>query len=196
MKVTKQQKIASGILAAAVLAFVVDRVAFSDGPATASAVPAATVLTGTATPSVRSAAVSKGSDVTGVGLTAAMARRLSVVAGNEGIEQGSCADGFCPPAEWFAPSADAAGVGQRVRITTAADRAAAFKATHKLTAVLRTDRRPNEGLAVIQGRPMRIGQTMDGFTLTSVHDRSAVLADSRGLTVELELPRPGAAIGE
>lgn len=197
MKVTKQQKIALGVLAAAAMAFVVDRVAFSDSTSTASATPAAVVQTGTAMPNITRAPAPRNAEgSTSVGLTAAMARRLAEVASHEGIEQGSCSDGFCPPAEWFAPNADPSGGVQRVRITTAADRAAAFKLTHKLTAVLRTDRRPNEGLAVIQGRPMRIGQTIDGFTLTSVQDRIAVLTDPRGLTVELELPRPGVAILE
>ena len=194
MKWTKQQKIACGILALAAGAFVVDRTVLSADSTDGAAAAAPGAVSG---PSVRQVAAAARRDAVNEQPPPALARRLVAVAAAEGVADGDCPDGFRPPAEWF-PAATvgaspAAPAAPEFRGPTAAERAAAFTSKHKLTAVMRSVRRPELGVAVIDKRTLRVGQAIDGFTLAAVHDRHVVLTDGQGATASLELPRPDVA---
>lgn len=64
----------------------------------------------------------------------------------------------------------------------------AFQQQHKLSSVMTGG---DIGVAMINGKPVRIGQTIEGYRLISVDDRSAVFR-AGDQTVRLVLPRQSA----
>lgn len=65
-------------------------------------------------------------------------------------------------------------------------RAENFAAMHRLTAVMSG---PSGDLAVIGGQTIRLGQSLDGFTLVAVDSRSAIFREG-DVEVTLTLPEP------
>lgn len=91
-------------------------------------------------------------------------------------------DAFSLPAKWMSEAKAATSAPAR-------DLAADFHQHHKLNAVLRGE---EGGVAIIDGKALRVGQTIDGFTVRSIGQRAVSLA-GEGTTVEVRLARPLAA---
>ncbi|MDB5294326.1 MAG: hypothetical protein JWO31_309, partial [Phycisphaerales bacterium] len=127
-------------------------------------------------------------------------RQLSRATADGGLDPERCPDGFRPPAGWFPePVAPAAVIPVNAAVAAPAptsDRAAAFRAGYRVTAVLRTGPRPDQGLAVLAGAAggqtvtVRVGQSVGGFVLRAVHERSVTLVNG-GDSVDLALPTAG-----
>ncbi len=104
-----------------------------------------------------------------------MAERLNTIWPAAGTDFTQMRDPFSLPASW---SDNGDGSGR-----AGADAAATFLGTHKLTAVVIDGR---ESYAVLDDRFLVPGQSVDGFVLVSVGDRSAVFErDGRQITLEL-----------
>jgi hypothetical protein len=72
--------------------------------------------------------------------------------------------------------------------TPVRDEAGEFQA-HKLQAVMK---RTNGGIAIVDKKTVRVGQTFEGFRLVAVKDRSAIFRRGE-LRVELKLPEEAMA---
>jgi hypothetical protein len=95
-------------------------------------------------------------------------------------------DAFAMPAPWaaelraeVATSKPAAPVGE------------AFRTRHRLTAVMVDSA---GGQAIVDGRCLKVGQSLDGFVLSSVQMRAVVFTNDEG-SVELRLPEFSPAEG-
>lgn len=214
MKWTNRQKLAGGVLLAAVAAFTADRLTAA-GAANASAGSVAIVAAGAddrtpaadrpttaganavaprAIPATAKSGTAAAPSTGGTSVpassaaTAQLARWLDRVAATEGLEPGLTADAFRPPEAWFPV------VTKNGEVKAAAeDRVGPFKARHKLTAVMRGGPKGERGVAILGGggggMAVRVGQAVDGFVLTAVGDSTAVFT-AGGDAVELTLDRP------
>jgi hypothetical protein len=107
----------------------------------------------------------------------AIAERLQGLAQKHRLQLSEIDDGFDRPSSWKQQE-------QTVRELKASQaRANDFRTKHHLAAVLTAER---QGLAVLEGKPIRIGQTIDGFTLVAVAHHSAVF-EANGIRVELSM---------
>jgi hypothetical protein len=206
MKWTQQRKLSAGVLALAAGAFLIDAFvirggadasASGAGPVAAVTTPAVAAGAATSRPDAgRPATGSSGDpDVP----AAALAKALAEAAAAEGLPAaGASADAFRPPAAWY-PDPAATAATPSANPADPASRASAFRAAYRLTAVMRTGPRPEQGVAVLHGaKPgsfgitARVGQRVDGFVLRAVHDRGVTLADDRE-QFDLTLPEVGLA---
>ncbi len=115
---------------------------------------------------------------------AVLARHMEEVCAAEGLTAGRSADAFTPPAAWFptqAINSDGAAISAR---------AAELRTKYKVTAIMRSGR--DQGMAVIHGQTLRVGQSFQGFTVKAIRDRAVLLADGNE-QVELELADSGLA---
>ncbi|MDB5299746.1 MAG: hypothetical protein JWO87_1409 [Phycisphaerales bacterium] len=169
MKLNTQKAIYLGVLGLAALAFAADRWVFS--PAAASAQPAGAGITHVA-PKIALAGPSQD----GLAGLASLSSRLTKAAEADGTDPDQVRDAFRPSAVWVVKAVETA------RGSSAADH---FRDQHHLLAVMSGTR---GGIAIINGKTVRKGQTIDGFRLTSVRERSAVFENADG-AVELGLPK-------
>lgn len=94
-----------------------------------------------------------------------LANRLRQIAGGSSVNDGAAArDAFTPPSSWVPVDAEPEAGSE------AAMAAETFKRDHKLEAVLVTG---DQRCAVINGQTIYVGQTLQGYRLISVHERSA-----------------------
>lgn len=105
--------------------------------------------------------------------SAALAQRLEGLATAVNSRTARLRDAFEPPAAWAKPAAHGAPVVH-----------GASGQQYQLQAVMSD---AGGGLAVINGRSLRVGQWVDGAQLRAVYRRAAVLA-KEGQTFTLELP--------
>ena len=172
MKVTLQQKISFGVLGLAAIAFVIDRATSSPTPAAAHAMinPGAKVgpaaRAAAAKPAASNSAISDG-----LVSLASFSQRLQQAADAEHVDAAHANDAFVPSTQW---------VGARQENDAdAAERLAAanhFREKHKLLAVMLSGR---GGIALLDGKPLRPGQSIDGFKLSELHERSAVFTSGK-----------------
>jgi len=113
----------------------------------------------------------------------ALARRLDAVAKAHRLQLAEVKDAFSPASAW-AGVAKAVSPGPPPRPIE--PKPAAFARTHRLGAVVVSD---SSGSAIINGRCVNIGQSVDGFELISVGKGWAVLASDEGVRVTLRLPK-------
>lgn len=196
MKWTNQRKLSVGVLALAAGAFAVDQFAPQGGPDAAVAADAAA----TARPAVaatRSEPSNASAATEAAQPMAVLARHIRRVAATERLDAVPCADAFSPPAAWYPTPAPAARAAATARPAEPSSRVPEFRASYRLTAVLRTGPRVDQGMAVLHGAragqhgvTVRVGQELGGFVLKAVHDRGVVFADGRE-QFELLLPEPG-----
>lgn len=201
---TNQGKIYGAVLALAASAFGVDRLWLGPdprggaGPQSAAQAPAPPAL-----PAERSRAGTRGGRGGGKEAPTAatspptrqkpLSARLLEVARAENLTADpgdgtvAVADAFKPSALWY-PAPAAAPVAAQARPAVPPERLEEFRTHHRLTAVMRSAR---GGLALIGGKVYAPGQTIDGFTLDSVGERSAILRNGDA-TVELKIDPPGA----
>ena len=185
MKMTRQRKVYAAVLLLGVGALAADKIFFSP-PSTAAQDPSAMLLASTPhspAPAAKHAVQPKEANLLGLG---ALADRMRKVAESERLDLGDSADVFRAPASWIQQKQS----HEASQATTQPDPGAIFRDRHHLAAVLRST---HGGIAVLdatsgsKGRAIRIGQTLDGFKLIAVGERSATFASASG-RVELELP--------
>ena len=105
-----------------------------------------------------------------------IADRLAEVAEQDRLDPTDVRDAFRTPAVWFSRESGTANP-----VKSPGER---FREIHRLNAVLAAGR---EGHVIIDGRRLLIGQELDGFTLISVGERTAVLvSEQEGVKLQLE----------
>ncbi|HYE20634.1 MAG TPA: hypothetical protein VEA69_19455 [Tepidisphaeraceae bacterium] len=183
MKVTKERKILGGLLAAGLLALIVDRA--SGGGATADMQTEATTVTPVMAPAAAKspAAVPATPAVATPASKPSLASRIDQLAKSDlagGPALASYRDPFLVGRLWSGSGADDAdaGVGKPAR----------FERDHRLTAVIVAGRRSS---AMVNGSLVRVGQSVGGHTLVAVTHDMAVLdrGDSR-VVLKLERTSP------
>jgi hypothetical protein len=191
MQWTKQQKIVGAVLVLAVAAFVVDRwvighedddgaLVSAQGTAAPHRAPGPSRRTIQRQAKPAAAAVAAAPEAS-LGDVAALAERLRCAAEAREIDlEKTVRDAFRPPQAWVTAGA------------TDEQLAAAALQARKLTAVAR--RPSGRGVAIVQDKTVTVGQSLDGFTLIAVTEKSAMFR--RGsLLVELKLTEEGQAGG-
>ncbi len=181
-KLTRNQKVYVAVLGVALLVLVCDQLLFSPGKAGAAETAA---FHPSVSPTARAkatadripellAAVRKPEDT--------LASRLAVVAETQSLDVENMNDAMRAPAHWFPVEGAAPPVV--VEATGSHEAALKFRSTHQLNAVMAN---ADGGYAIVNGRPLRIGQEITGFTLVEVRARSVVF-ENAGSIVELRLP--------
>jgi hypothetical protein len=182
MRLSKQHKIYAAVLGLALAALGADRFLSSSGPAETSAESYAVTTSKTShaapTKVAAAAAQSKGAEVPED--RRAISGRLDELARVAGLSGGESGDAFVPHGAWVGSNDDG---GQRAAL----EKAHKFVADHRLTAVMEGNGR--SVVAIVDGKPLRPGQTLDGFTLVSVSGRDvkAVFERSGSARIELRL---------
>ncbi|MEZ6190763.1 MAG: hypothetical protein R3C45_05665 [Phycisphaerales bacterium] len=110
-----------------------------------------------------------------------LASRLRGVAGNAATTGGAARDAFAVPPSWVPADAEP------VAGSEAAQAVETFKRDHKLEAVLVTG---DQRCAVVNGQTMYVGQSLQGYRLVSVQERSAEFR-SGGVVITLGLRGAG-----
>ena len=182
MTLTRSRKIVLAILALAATALLVDRLVLApsaSGPARARAAPTADER-----PEGAGAAKSASPPTAPeVGSGPRLADRLETVATPFDLDPDRLRDGFVPADAWLEellePPAEAETPEPQV---SPADR---FAERHTLTSVILTARSSS---AVIDGKVVPVGQTIEGFRLIRLTRQSAVF-EAGGEEVELSLRR-------
>jgi hypothetical protein len=195
---TKSQKISAAVLALAATAFAVDRWVIG-APATATddySVAAADVAVASTSSALKTATAQPKAAVSAP-LT--LASRLAAIGEARRFSYEPAGDAFRPSERWLA-DAEAAkkpvtpekhNAQATTHTARKADYAAIFRAAHKLDAVMS---RQGGGMAIVDGKVYKPGQTLDGFKLTQVGDAEATFV-GRATTVTLRLPGPAGAAG-
>ena len=167
MQLTKQQKIYAAVLGLAVAAFGFDRFVLGPGDATEEAAPAprrtpARPVAKGAAPAPVSAQAAKAASAAA---TSTLAARLEAVAASRKLRLDKVGDAFRPSPAWV-------GTPRTGPATTELVDAVAEFQKKKLMAVMKQG---SGGIAIIDKTALSVGQSMDGFRLVAVKDRSAVL---------------------
>jgi hypothetical protein len=201
VKITKKHKIYLGVVGLGLLCLLGDRLIFAgDAPGGADgedllirpttppkklpdtphpkAAPAATP-----TPTAAAAAAPKAEETGPSPGTAEIVKRLQTIAADQSLSTGEIRDAFKPAPAWVAAAASdktggAGGAGSK-SVETSGQR---FAKKHQLTAVVLG----RGGGVLVDGKFLRIGQSLDGFKLTAVEQRSATFASEQE-QVKLEL---------
>jgi hypothetical protein len=168
MKITREQKIYGAVLCLGLVALAWDKLAASPQQAQATEDPAALLVQPAAAVKASRPAVPATAPVS-------MAQRLRMLP-QAGAPADRLTDVFLPAESWRGQSPKAAsgpGAAQR------------FAQSHKLDGVMIAD---NRRRAIVDGRSLVVGQTLDGFTLASVAPRQAVFTGPDGdVTLPLQV---------
>jgi hypothetical protein len=204
---TKSQKISGAVLGLAAVAFCVDRFVLGSGDKAAAAASNEYAVTrssssSSSTPSVSPAAGPKKPAVVAAPVAAksqplTLASRLSAMAETRGFAYETVGDAFRPSEAWLAanrppepakPAAVATGRDntQGERVVPKIDYGSIFRAKHTLTAVMT---KQHGGMAIVDGKTCKIGQSLDGFRLTKLGINEATFVGSDA-QVTLRLPEP------
>ena len=177
MELTKQQKVVGAVLVLAVAAFVVDRWVIGHEEDLAVASAPAPRNAGPRKPAPRQAKPVAAAPEASLGNLAGLATRLSFIAKNESLDGDAARDAFRAPGAWVGASRSATPDEMAV--------AARDFQNRRLTAVIM--RNSGRGVAIVDQKTVGVGQSLDGFLLVAVKERSAVFR--RGTQkVELRLP--------
>jgi hypothetical protein len=186
MHLTKQQKIVSAVLGLAVAAFSVDRwvIGTPDASNEVAISPTQRQTRAPRRPAVRPAAQAAVAHAAGMEASAGLstlALRLEAVRQAHALDLQAIPDAFVPSSAWV-------GSQRTAVVEDRPDAAKDFLNRHKLTAVMK---QVGGGVAIIEGKTVAVGQSIAGFRLVVVKDRSAVLRRGNQ-RVELRLPEePG-----
>jgi hypothetical protein len=164
MQLTKQQKLVGAVLVLAVVAFVVDRWVIGndeDLAVTPSAAPHAPAARRPVTWQPKAIAAAPEASL---GNLAGLATRLGSIARRDSLDADTVRDAFRPPASWVGAT----------RTATPDEMAVAAREfqNRRLTAVIMKG--SGRGVAIVDQRMVGVGQTLDGFVLVTVKERSAV----------------------
>src|SRR4051812_43864205 len=181
MRLSKQHKIYGAVLGLAFAALGADRFLFTPAPAEAAESYAVTSHAASAKPAAKAAtaAVAKATDAPVADDRRAISARMDELAHAAGIVVGEARDAFVAPVAWVgSPAVAPTGLSEQERAQQAAEekarqlaqeRVRKFVADHRLSAVM--DGTGRNAVAVVDGKPMRPGQSLDGFKLVSVSGR-------------------------
>lgn len=160
MKVTKEQKVFFGLLVVGLVALGVDRFVLSPGTAEASddsasllVAKAPTSAAGAASPAtaVKSPAVATANNP--------IAQKLNDLSESLHLANAPVKDSFSVPAAWNEKPGTVGATGK------------SFEQSHELSGVMVSGRHP---AAMIDGKLVQVGQTVDGYKLVSVMQGAAV----------------------
>jgi hypothetical protein len=177
---TRRTTVAFSILGVAAAALVMDKTILAPGGASAATpetsaegqAPTATenlrVVTGSPTPGAQPAPAAKGK----------VASRLSIALDSPKWTPDQVIGSLRPTPDWVG--------GDDPKTGSATAPGADFKSRHTLRAVM-NGRADGNGVAMIDGKAVKIGDALDGYTLVQVGARSAVF-ESGSLRVVLNLP--------
>ena len=179
MKLSRERKFFVIICALALVALVVDRTMLSEASAgdNAGGDPSALLVAPSGTPTARGS--SKGSNRTGqpTPSAAAISDMLAQMAERNRRLLEQTPDAFQPGSGWVTPDlAQPAPPDADVRVETFAKR--------RVTSLVAGGR--GRGGAMVDGRMVHVGQSLDGFTLVSVDSQSAFF-EGRSVRVRLSL---------
>ena len=178
MALSKKRKVIVCILGLAVAALLADRALLGSGkpgPKEAAAEPSAAPAAAPNTPAKSPAAPPRQSRET---VRESLACRLQALSEAGGSDSANVRDAFCLSPAWTKD------LGPAAPSSPEQDKAEKLKTDHQLMAVMVAR---EGGYAIVDGKCLRIGQVLDGFTLISVTEKSAVL-ESDGIRVELKVP--------
>lgn len=186
---TRERKIYGALLCLGLAALGADKLWFT--PADATAQSASNLLvTRPQHPAViahinpvvapRSNGPSKDEPLVGLG---ALAERMHAMAEVERLDLADAKDVFRPPVEWVGNLA-ATPQADHSTVVAGPDPVASFRERHHLIAVLKSSK---GGMAILDGKSVRPGQTVDGFKLVRIEENAAVF-EANGRTVDMQLP--------
>lgn len=185
MKLTRERQIYAGLLVVAVGALLADQVFLVDGPASADAAPSSAAamvqpVAAAAVPAVDARQFDF--KVTELNAANSLALRLAAMARQHQLTAADVDNAFEPSVAWIAtpiapPPAPLPSPGRE------------FEARHKLTAVVTNAR---GGLAMVDGKPLEVGQELEQFVLIAVTPTTAMFR-SGDATAVLQLNLPDAA---
>ena len=191
MALTRQQKLLCAIVALGIVAVALDRLVISQSttqPHSAAAADAVSASQGEASQSSLDAEALLDSAPAELD-SPSLSKMLERVAAEHNVSHSAPADAFTPPEAWVPrtppeprsePDQNDGTAPDNTDAITTADR---FVKRHRLVAVM-VDH--GAGLAIVDGQAVRVGETLDGFTLRRVAQRKAVF-EKGATSVELEL---------
>lgn len=182
MQLTKQQKVVGAVLVLAVVAFAVDRWVIGNDEDLAVASSAAPRQPAARRPVARQTKAVAAAPEASLGNLEGLAARLGSIARRDSLNADTIRDAFRPPASWVGASRTASPDEMAV--------AAREFQNRRLTAVIMKS--SGRGVAIVDRKMVGVGQSLDGFVLVAVKERSAVFR--RGTQrVELRLTADEAA---
>ncbi|MGH7176997.1 MAG: hypothetical protein ACREJC_06440 [Tepidisphaeraceae bacterium] len=175
MKLTRERKIYAGLMCLGLTGFLIDRAFFGAAPESAVASENVAEVRAAQTPPVGREQNNPPAPDSG-----SLAQRLEATARAQACDTSDIHDAFQPPASW----------GGVVRNSQPAPQPGeVFAQKHRLTAVALNG---TVGSAVVDGRCLQVGATVDGFKLTSVK-RGSVVFRSGDTEVSLRLHNEAAS---
>ena len=180
MQLTKHQKMVGAVLGLAVAAFAVDRWVIGHAPADDAALatsPAPAARRTAPRPQRNRVPAAEQLADASQSAVSTLAARLDEVARAQKLNLEVVNDAFRPPAAWV-------GTQRTAIVEDRPDAAREFLQRHRLTAVMR---QTGGGVAIIDQKTVAVGQSLDGFRLVAVKERSAVLRRGQH-RVEMRLP--------
>lgn len=195
----KQRRIYLAILAVAIVALTVDRLFLIDGasgPADAeAAIEQASeelLIQPGYTDQIEEARARVDDSTARLEEEHTLTRRFERLAERRPFNADAVANAFAVPAAWRAAQTQPAEPDEAAAADPQPDRLDAFRRAHTLQAVIR--RGDGGGLAIINDRPLRVGDRIGAFSLTRLAGDHAVLESDDGrvtLQLERDLPRQG-----
>ncbi|MCE9591975.1 MAG: hypothetical protein K8S99_15820 [Planctomycetes bacterium] len=187
MKLSRERKVFLGILGLGLTALAADRFVISPtGPRSAQASIASVVQDSATQAQPVPAAPEAATAPIAPANTVRVAHQLESFGQEQGLRADETANAFQPSAAWLAEDEASAPKPQSLA-PVGPPPAQAFTAAHKLNGVMA---KGGGGYAIINGRAVTVGQTVDGFRLVEVSRRSAVFQSSTGEQAELTLQTP------
>ncbi len=182
MMLTKQQKAFATVAVLAALALAADRLFFAPGMVTADTSEFAIDASGDEGSKSNAA---KQSAAVPARISTVIAQRLDQIAQLESFDLSHVSDAFWPG--WYVAPEPEQLPAMEEAVPVGPSPAEQFQQQHRLTAVMGTGQ---SGYAVVDGQMLRLGQKIDGFTLTAISERSAIF-ELGDLRVELAVQLAG-----
>lgn len=193
MRLNKERKLYAGIFALALAALTVDRLFLGGGYGPASASAAQDLaLPAPAEEPVAAQPVAPAKS----GASVPVAKQIETL---RAAATGPRSDGFTLPARWIASLSQRSAPPATTDAEPAPHAAAPAPATptsnpeklasRRITGVVNV-RDKARACALIEGRRVAIGQSLDGFILTDLSESGATFTDPAGNRLELRLPGP------
>jgi len=190
-KLTKQQRVAVGVLVVAVGALAADQVLSGGGASPAGA--------STPGPTMKMPSLSgETSKVDAATAKHALAGLAKMLQRHDTHDLAEIPDAFQPSQAWQrvlqppveAPDVAAPKAAAKPATPSGPSAAQRFGQAHRLMSIIRDE--AGDGYALVDNRMMRIGRVVDGFTLVELTERTAVFESDEHGRVALKLAGPGA----
>jgi len=172
-----------GALCLAIAVFVADRIFPGGTPAGPDEVQASVVPDSSAPAPAAEASYEPDSEIRAAEMRSMLARRLDTVARARRLAVNDVKDAFCPSPSWVGSRDRKPVIEDEPQVNSPEARAQKFVEEHKLQAVAVSS---GQGLAIIDGKCLQLGQKIDDFELISITDNTAVLS-CEGTKVTLKI---------